>query len=419
MKKFVRFITSLKLAILLLVLIAIYSIIGTVIPQNMGQDFYLSNYNSLGNTIIFLQFNKVYSSIIYRILLIIFLINLSGCTVKILPSQLRRMKGDYFPSISIKESESLFVDIKQKENFIKLLRKKRYKIIKKEEEVKAFKHKIGYIGSTVTHIGIIVIIIGSFIGNIYADEGFFNLLPGDIKGFPEYEFSLRLDDFYLEFRDDKTVNQYYSEVSVIESDKEIKKETLWVNNPLKVNSLNIYQTSYGWASKLLIKNNEGKIVHESFLRNQESSFFQPKHLTVLLYGYYPDMVVTSSGEPISMTEKEDNPHYAVILYEFNEHIGSYVIEPGQAIKYDNYEIIFNDSKLYTGLTYRRDFGYLFVVFGSLIIMIGLILSFYINPKYIFIKESEIYTYTKQNSWGFNFKIKRYLEKTLKEGAHNE
>ncbi len=419
MKKIVRFIVSLKLAIVLLVLIAIYSIIGTILPQNMGQEFYLTNYESLGNIIVLFQFNKVYSSIIYRVLLVTFLINLTGCTIKILPSQIKRMKESYYPSFNKEKAENLFKKTYNVDSIIDILEKKKYKVIKEEEVTKYFKHKLGYIGSSITHLGIIVIIIGSFIGNIYADEGFFNLIPGDIKGFPEYEFSLRLEDFYLEFREDKTVNQYYSEVSIIRSDEEVEKETIWVNNPLDVNSLDIYQTSYGWASKLIIKNNDGEIAHEKYLRKQESSFFQPKHLTVLLYGYYPDMVVTSSGEPLSMSEKEDNPHYAVILYEFGEHIGSYVTEPGQSIKYENYEIIFEDSVLYTGLTYRRDFGYIFVVIGSFIILIGLILSFYYNPKYIYITDNEIYTYTKQNSWGFNFKIKKLLEKAIKEGAEDE
>src|SRR6056297_629557 len=224
MKKIVRFIVSLKLAIVLLVLIAIYSIIGTILPQNMGQEFYLTNYESLGNIIVLFQFNKVYSSIIYRVLLVTFLINLTGCTIKILPSQIKRMKESYYPSFNKEKAENLFKKTYNVDSIIDILEKKKYKVIKEEEVTKFFKHKLGYIGSSITHLGIIVIIVGSFIGNIYADEGFFNLIPGDIKGFPEYEFSLRLEDFYLEFREDKTVNQYYSEVSIIRSDEEVEKE---------------------------------------------------------------------------------------------------------------------------------------------------------------------------------------------------
>ncbi len=418
MKKVVRFVTSLRLAIVLLVLIALYSIIGTVLPQNMGQDFYLNNYNNLGNIIVTLQFNKVYSSFIYRVLLVIFLINLSGCSIKILPSQLRRMKENYFPAINKSTSDNLYKDNINREMLVNKLEKKKYRIVREEERIKASKHRFGVLGSSVTHLGIVIIIIGSFIGNLYAEEGFFNLLPGDIKGFPDYEFAIKLDDFYLEFREDKTVNQYYSDVSVIKSENNIENDTIWVNNPLKVNSLNIYQTSYGWASKLLIKNNEGEIVQERFLRNQESVFFQPTHLTVLLYGFYPDMVVTNSGEPINMTEKKDNPHYAVVLYEFGEHVGSYVTEPGQSIEYEGYEIIFENSVLYTGLTYRRDFGYVFVIIGSFIILFGLILSFYLNPKFILIRDEEIYTYTKQNSWGLNFKVKKYIEETVNKGEQD-
>lgn len=416
MKKFINFITGLKLAIVLLVVIAVYSIVGTVLPQGLNAEHYIDGYESFGNIILALQFDRVYSSLVYKFLLLIFMINLTGCTIKILPSQLKKLNKDFVQNIKEDAENNLYQTDLEVDEFIGLLKRKRFKIKRNGNSVQAQKHKFGALGSSITHLGIIVIILGAFVGNIYSEEGFFNLLPGDIKGFPDYNFSIKLDDFYFDFRDDKTVNQYYSELSIIKSETDISKETIWVNNPLKVNSLNIYQTSYGWASKVVLKDSSGEILGSQYLRNQESFFYQPEHLTILLHGYFPDMIVTQSGEPISMTEKKDNPHYAVILYQFNNHIGSYVTEPGQAIKFEDYEIVFEDSALYTGLTYKRDFGYVFIVIGSSIILLGLFFSFYLNPKYIQIEGNEIYTYAKQNSWGFNYKVKRYIEETLRKGV---
>ncbi|WP_422484876.1 cytochrome c biogenesis protein ResB [Gudongella sp. DL1XJH-153] len=411
--KFIRRLTSLGLAIALFVLIAAYSIIGTVLPQGLQREFYIENYPSIGSAITTLQFDQVYSSWIFRILLFLFIVNLSGCTLKILPGQLKKIKGGYFPEPK-SDAENLHMDNVDLEKFRGILKKKRYSIIQDENGFKATRHRIGNLGSSVTHLGIIIIILGSFIGNIYAQEGFFNMLPGDIKSFPEYGFSLKLDDFRLEYRENGSVDQYYSDLTILKPGVDNTSDTIWVNNPLKVDKVNFYQTSYGWASNLEISDITGENMQAGLLRNGESFFYQPGHLTVYLYGYFPNMTITSQGEPITMTEQELNPHYAVILYEFGNHVASEVLGPGQEFQYKEYKLAFMESELYTGITYRKDFGYNFVMIGSLLMTLGLILSFYYYPKHILVEEGSIKTITRQNTWGFNFQVRQMIEKSAEK-----
>ena len=394
-------------------MIASYSIIGTVLPQGLQREFYIESYNSLGNIIMALQFDQVYSSWIFRIILGIFIANLVGCTIKILPSQFARLKDTYFPQPK-HDGEYYEIGAGTSDSFRELLSKKRYKITNTESGFRASKDRLGSIGSSVTHLGIIVIILGSFLGNLFAEEGFFNLVPGDIKAFPDYNFSMRLDDFYLGFRENNSVEQYYSEVTVLRPGQEERPEKLWVNKPLKVDSLNFYQTSYGWASRLFIKDNSGEILDTKLLRSGESYFYQPSHTTVYLYGYYPDFNITSQGEPLTMSEKENNPHYAVVIYKFSDHIGSYVLEPGQTIDMKDYTISFNDSVMYTGITYRKDFGYFIVLAGSFLMLLGLGLSFYIYPKFISVENGRVTPITRQNSWGFNYQIRKLLAKVTEQ-----
>lgn len=403
-----------KTAIVLFILIATYSIIGTVLPQGLAATYYIENYPKIGNLIPIFEFDKVYSSWVFRILLGIFIINLVGCTIKILPGQLKRMKKTYFMKAKI-DTENLYREDTDIEKFKGSLIKQRYYIEENESGFRASKHKIGNIGSSVTHLGIIIIVLGSFLGNIFAEEGFFNMLPGDIKGFPAYGFSVQLEDFRLGFRENKTVDQYYSDISILRPNQESQKETLWVNKPIKINDLNFYQTSYGWASNLLIKDSQGEELEKKLLRNGESFFYEPEHITVFLYGFYPDFILTNAGEPITMSEKDDNPHYAVVLYHQNESVGSYVVEPGESIKYNDVNIHFEDSKLYTGITYRKDFGYFFVVLGSLLLILGLIFSFYFYSKNIIVEEKSIKIATRQNPWGFNYSTKILVDKSTKKG----
>ena len=411
-KRIGRFMISFRFAIILFILIATYSIIGTVIPQGVGPEFYLEKYHTFGNLMLLLQFNKVYSSLIFRFILLLFLINLTGCTVKILPSQIKRLSKENF-SRAGNNSENLWSEDIDIEKFKNLLKKKRFIIEEKEDGFRAAKHRIGSIGSSVTHLGIIVIILGAFLGNIFAKEGFINLLPGESSAFNDYGFSLKLNDFYLGFRDDGTTEQYYSELSVFEKKEEVKSQKIWVNNPLNYKGLNFYQSSFGWISNLVIKDKEGNIIDKNVLKNNQQHFYQPEHLTVYLYGFYPNFNIDQMGQPISTTQQLKNPHYAVVLYQFNDYIDSYIVEPGQSISYKDIEIIFEDSTMYTGLIYRKDFGYYFVLLGCLFLFMGLFLSFYFYPKYVLVDDGTIFAVTRQNTWGFNMQIRNILSSTDK------
>ena len=151
-KKFIRYLTSLGLAIALFIMIASYSIIGTVLPQGLQREFYIERYNSFGNIIMALQFDQVYSSWIFRILLGIFIVNLVGCTIKILPSQLARLKNEYFPQPK-QDGESYEIGAGTSDSFKELLSKKRYTITDTESGFRASKDRLGSIRSEERRVG--------------------------------------------------------------------------------------------------------------------------------------------------------------------------------------------------------------------------------------------------------------------------
>lgn len=414
LKKIINFMTSLKFGIILFLIIAAYSIIGTVIPQGMDAEFYLKQYETFGKLMIFLQFDNVYSSVIFIIIVFTFIINLVGCTIKILPAQLKKMKNNYMPQ-KMKNSENLYAEGLNVEDFKKRLKIKRFNIIDNGDNVYAVKHRIGHIGSSVTHLGIVIIILGAVLSNMFAKEGFISLIPGERAEFKEYGFSLLLDDFYIDLREDGSVEQYYSEFSIYSDENKIKEEKIWVNNPLSYNGFDFYQSNYGWASKLNIKDKDGKLLYDNVMKDSRNDFYQPEHLSIYLYGFFPDFSMDKTGNPISLSQEMNNPAYAVILYNQEGYVDSYIVPPGQPINYNDLEIIFTDSVLYTGITYRQDYGFYFVLLGSCILTLGILLSFYFYPKYILIASDSIIPVARQNIWGFTVKIKNILKKMKNEG----
>lgn len=411
-KKFTTFLTSLKLGILLFVIIALYSIIGTVLPQGIAPEHYLHRYPNFGSLMVFLQFDDVYSSLIFRALVGVFVINLAGCTLNILPGQIRKMKDTYAPAAG-KGRENLYQEELNLQDFRNLLKKKRYKVIEKENGHYAVKHKVGYVGSSVTHLGILVIVLGAFFGNMFAVDGHVSLLPGEEMTFQEHDFSIVVDDFYMEFRDDRSIDQYFSEMTVYENGSKVKEEKIWVNKPLKYNGLNLYQSYYGWRSRLEIRDEDGNLLDHRMMEDNQHHFYEPENLRVYLYGFFPDFTMDRMGNPVTRSQMIADPHFALVLYDYDKYVDSYIVQPGHPVEYNGVTVEFIQPTLYTGIVYRQDAGYLYVLIGSLLMLLGITLSFYFYPKYIYVGASAIIPITRQNSWGLTYEVKKMLKNTTK------
>ncbi len=413
-RKILSVISSLKAAVILLILITLYIIVGTLLPQHATPSLYEANYPTLAPVIDFLSLDAAYASPLFITLIVLFIINLTSCTFLSLPSQIRRSRPEYYPAVNW-ESEYLISETDEKE-VSAFLKKRHFSRSESDGIVKAGKYRWGALGSTVTHIGIIVIFIGAIMGNVTADEDMITMLPGNTEDFEEYGFSAHLDDFYLTFEESGAVKQYISEITITDDDGTVSEHALWVNNPLHHNGLGFYQANFGWTSNLLIRNSEtGEELVSGLMRNGKSYFHQPNHLSIMLYSYFPNMEIDGTQMPYSLSNEELNPYYAVVLSQLGTTVGSYILEPGQVIPFEDIAITFTHSVPYTGLVVRSDPSYPVVLTGFLILTFGMFMSFYLYPRFIFYREGKLMTVSGKNGWVFNHSVKSDLKKMKNKG----
>jgi cytochrome c biogenesis protein len=410
LSKILHFIASLKIAIILLILIATYIVIGTLIPQHSGEQWYLEAYPNIGKLIIGLQLDSAYSSPLFIVLVGFFTINLGTCTVLSLKGQYMLSRSSYFPSFS---REEYSIDNIDPVTFTNFCGKNRYSVVKDlpSDTMKAAKFRWGSYGATITHIGILVLFVGGMVGNLLATEDVVSLLPGNEMTFEKEGFVLRLDDFYMTFEEEGAVKQYVSEVTLIDDDGTELQQTIWVNNPLHHKGVKLYQASFGWTGNLKITDsNTNEVLIEGLMRSGRTYFHQPSHLTIHLYQYLPDMAIGHDQQPVSLSNREDNPFFAVVLYEYGEPVGSYIIEPGQPIYHNDLEITFTHAEAYTGLMVRTDPSYPIVLVGFIIILLGMFVSFYCYPRFMRFSNGTITTVGRKNGWVFHHSVKYGLAK---------
>lgn len=414
MKKALSLIASLKVAIALLLLITLYIIIGTLIPQHATEALYQSNFPTLAPIIDALSLDAAYSSPLFITLIILFIMNLTSCTILSLPSQLRRSRSTYMPSFKTESEYS--VEEEDEKLVMAYLKRKHYRITADENGFSSGRFRWGALGATVTHIGLIVIFIGAIVGNITSDQEMISLLPGSTREFEKYGFSIHLDDFYLTFEEGGAVKQYISDLTITNDDGTTRKQSMWVNNPLHHNGLGFYQANFGWTSDLLIRQAEtGEELVSGLIRNGNTYFYQPHHLNIMLYGYFPNMEIDSNQMPYSINNREDNPFYAVVLTQFGVNVGSYIIEPGQVIPYEDIAITFTGSTPYTGIVVRSDPSYPIVVAGFIILTFGMFMSFYLYPRFLFYTNGKLYAVSGKNGWVFFQAIKSGITAQRKTG----
>ncbi len=180
------FFCSLKLAIITLILLAMTSIIGTVIQQNKSPQEYMEIYGmseSTYKTLNALQFFDMYHSYWFLSLLGIFAVNLICCSIKRLPRIIKVVREPVFTA-----DDGLFRTFSNREEIVAegtvesvrdkivaVLGQKFAKPVITDEDGKAYlfsqKGAFSRFGVYVTHTSILIIFLGAMIGNIWGLQG--------------------------------------------------------------------------------------------------------------------------------------------------------------------------------------------------------------------------------------------------------
>ena len=272
-----NWLSSLKIAIFLLLLIAICCALGTIIPQQESDQFYYDNFNKNpflgiinGSILLLFELNHIYTSFWFLLLLSWLGIALAVCSFRrqlpILKSALNWI--DYKSSRQIVKL-SISQTIKTKnpsESLEKIkinLKKKGWNIKEKDGRIAARQGVIGRLGPILIHLGMILLMIGATYGSLNGQTIEKFLVPGRsidlLDANKDKSLTIELDKFQI-LRDPKgRAEQYKSLVNIIEpnGNKEVKE--ISVNYPLRYKGITLYQADWSLAALTIQINNSPKL----------------------------------------------------------------------------------------------------------------------------------------------------------------
>ena len=206
--KWFRFLSSMKSGMILLALLAVYSTLGTLLPQGNLQGFYEENYSeAVFRMIRIFQLDDVYHSIYFIVLTMLLSVNLFYCSIKRLPTAIRQFKKSKMFEEDLLKRKNIEVKISDHTEPEKLLSelgfRNRKPVLHEDKKLwYGVRRRAGYFGSFIVHLGLLFVIVAFAAGKIFGYETYVRGIPGDELFIEETAYHIDLKDFDIQYRSD-------------------------------------------------------------------------------------------------------------------------------------------------------------------------------------------------------------------------
>ena len=408
--KVVDALSSLKIAISLFIALAILSTIGTVIQQGESTDFYIKEYGEpLFRWFQTFGFTDVYNQTWFRSVLGLLIVNSLTCFYKRFPGIWRSMRQS-----NINVAPTFIAGLKQHaeislnhrssevaEQMIDILGRKGYRVSasRTQDSICVFGTKgiMGRVGAHVAHVSAAVIVLGGLIGSVAGFRDFGIGLPGETYYIPQGDFSLKVDDFWMDYYENGAIKSYNSTLTVIDDGRERLTKTISVNDPLVYNDIWLYQSSYGdhWdkidkVRVMIAEKGSEQVLGDVMLDWGIPSEVPDLGLELRVTGFAADFAFDSETKQVSSkTSEHKNPAVQLTITEGDHTFNPwfFVDFPGIIDIPDSsyaFEIAGYLPSKYTGLQMGHNPGITIVWTGCLMIVVGMALSSFVFHRRLWV-----------------------------------
>lgn len=342
------FFSSMKTAVVLLLLLAAISILGTI--------------KRLGMT-------DLYSSIWYILLLGLISINLAVCSINRFSVTWRHARR-----------------IQQEQNASLIGR-------------------LGIWGPYLTHLSILVIFAGAILGSRLGFEGYTTIVEGEytetclLKDSGQEKnlgFRVMLRKFTIEHDENRNPTGYKSDLVIFNGGKTAAKKIIDVNHPLTYKGVSFFQSDYGLDCIVLkitapngetawipfsIDTQDGPDGKQYDVETLKQVRVGGKKLTIFIHNFAPDYV---GGEQVNASFMPINPAAQIVLNDqFPEYKGLIAwsnlgwFKKSDSKKYKGFTVTMEEIADYTGLQVVKNPGLPIIYAGFGMMLVGVFISFYL------------------------------------------
>ena len=462
-----RQLTSMRTALILLMMMGVAAIPGSVIPQRSSnpiavRDFFASH-PGLSTWYDRLSLFDVYSSPWFSAIYILLFISLIGCVLPrtvehfhamraqppITPKNLNRM--EYFSSFegggnNLEKAEAWF-----KQN--------RFRVRRDGDSISAEKGYLRETGNLLFHLSLILILVGVSFGSLFGMRGeaivntgerFVNvptsydtLTLGKLTTDSDLSpFTIAVDKFVAVYDPKTNMPKDYTAYVTTSENGRSQKQIIKVNSPLTFGSTRVYLQANGYSPIVTVRNTDGSVAFQgpvTFLP-QDGNLRSIGAIKVpdaqspvgFVASFLPTFSRTSTQGGISIYPELLDPKLLFSIWAGDlgldsgipqsvyridttnmKNLGLGSIKIGQTFNYPGGSITLEDVIPWVNLQIVEDRGKGFSLFGGVAAILGLLASLYGRRRRIWIRATgsqvEVAGLSKNNAPGLEAEVKNFVE----------
>lgn len=378
-KKIWKFLSSMRFAVILLVVLAAACAGASLVEQGQTAAWYQDHYAPrIAGLILALHLDDAFHSWWFVLLAGFLCLNLLFCNLVHFPSVMRRMKNTprRMPSAEtatasaegVRDAEALFAALR----FPKPMRLD-------GGELYAEKNGTGRWGAWVCHLGILLLVAGFSLGQALGQEYTVYGVPGQSRPVGNTGLTVTIDDFRVETGESGSVEQYATDLTVTSPDGAVQSASTGVNAPARLFGWSLYQNSTGWAAQMDIFKDGEPLSSEVLCAGEYRPLLDKPEVIIYFREFYPDYAPVPGSAPVSQSQEVNNPAYLYMAYYRGEVLGMNVLLGDEPLTIDEYTVTFTNPQRYSLVQVKRDPWAVLAFLGGLVLMAGLFLAFYVQP----------------------------------------
>lgn len=288
------------------------------------------------------------------------------------------------------------------------------------------KGKFGYFGSIVTHISLLIILLGAMYGGLtgFETDGWgkggdsFNvaqrvfapennsLKRAVLQRLPKtlVNFDATVQKVELTYPEGPKVRpKVWADITVVEKNGKTHQGRTSINNPMRFGAVTLYQKSYYWIPQISVRDAEtgeeiqalapmydsstrGEHIGMYFGNPRANQVFIPeKDLVIEFPLFLVDFTMTQGGMPVSATQHPSRPN---AVYEVKSVDGKFItwglapLNNPKLIETEkgNVEVALSGYENAVALAVTKNTGRPLLFAGAVLMLIGLYMSFFLFPR---------------------------------------